>query len=146
MPRADGRAIKYAYEDHDAYVVEETPPIQNQWYTVFDEEDVRHLWCRVYQTNDGAAAKNIEVKWTIDGHVYFGSASVPNDSARWIYRNYLPSAGGTQGLSFNGNAFMAAYYTDKRGHSYKVEVRITSALGVNQLMYCECVIETLEET
>jgi len=149
MPIAGGSIaaqIKYHYQDHDTDLLNEVPPVQNTWYEVFDAEDVRHLWCRVIQVNDELAAKAVEMRWTIDGNIYFSSTSIANNTARWVYRNYLSSGGGVAGLSFNADRVNAAEICDKRGHTYKVEFRMTSVPGTNQTLRCECVRETLEAT
>jgi len=144
VPKAFGQ--KYHYLDHDSDVVDRAPPVQNQWYTVFDAEDVRLLTCVVYQKNDETLAKTIQVRWTIDGNVYLTSFSASDNTYYYIYRFYAPSTGGTGGLYYSTPPLDAARYDDKRGHNFKVEVRITSALGTNQILRCYCVRETLELT
>jgi hypothetical protein len=146
MPVAHAGETKYAYLDHDADVVNEAPPILNQWYTVFDAEDVRLLWCMVTQLNDEVAVKDVEVRWTIDGIPYFGVKTLNSASVWYIFRDYSDSFGGTSGLDWSATRATAGYYVDKRGHSFKVEVRITTALGTNQILGCYCVRETLEQT
>lgn len=138
--------VKEWLQDHDADVVDETPPAQNTWYEVFDAEDVRLIWCCVLQNNDETAAKDIEVRWTIDGNVYLGTASVANNTFNWAYRNQYASSGGTTGLNLGAAEFNASKYTDKRGLTFKVEVRITSLPGTNQRLRAWCVRETLEVT
>ena len=145
-PKAAGANVKYAYLDHDTDTQLLAPPIQNQWYTIFHAYDVRLLWCVAYQRNDEAAAKNIEVRWTIDGTVYFTLIAMNNNTDTWISRSHPLSAGGTDGLRSDVSRFNAAYFVDKRGQDFKVEIRITSALGTNQLLNCYCVRETLEQT
>ena len=135
MPVAGGSIVqfrRYGYEDQDAYRVEEMPPIQNTWYTGFNEECVRHILAVIRQRNDESAAKVVEVKWTIDGNVYFISVSLDHDTPTWIYRNRYQSSGGTAGLGSSATIVNAAHYVDKRGLAYKTEVRMVSALGTNQ--------------
>lgn len=144
MPAASGSGVKYAYQDHDTDVVSLAPPTLNNWETVFDEEDVRLLWCVIHQSNDETNAKNVEVRWTIDGNEYLVAVALSDLTLNWIYRSYAPSAGGTAGLANSATEKNACGYTDKRGQSFKVEVRITSALGTNQTLSCYCVRETLE--
>lgn len=138
--------FKMMWRDHDTDIVDELPPVQNEWYTVFDAEDVRLLWCRLEQNSDDVVAKDIEVRWTIDGNVYFVTFSLDDTTAEFIYRNYAPSVGGTQGLWHTTLEQQAAFYIDKRGQDFKVEVRMTSVPGVNQRLRCWCVRETLEQT
>lgn len=146
MPAASGAHIKYMWLDHDTDVVSLAPPVLNQWYTVFHAYDVRLLWCTLYQVNDEAAAKNIEMQWTIDGNVYFGTFG-PNNNTRYsTFRDWWESAGGTSGISFGIADYNAGWFVDKRGQDFKVEIRIVSALGTNQTLRCYCVRETLEPT
>ena len=146
MPVAHAGETKYAYLDHDTDVVEEMPPILNQWYTVFDAEDVRLLLCIIFQFNAEDATKIVEVRWTVDGTVYFGLVQAMESLDYYVHRIAYPSAGGTSGLGLTLVEHNAGGYVDKRGHSFKVEVRIAQALGTNQELYCYCVRETLEQT
>lgn len=146
MPRANVGDVKRWLQDHDTDMVSETPPVQNTWYEVFHAEDVRLLWCDIIQTNDEAAAKDLEVRWTIDGNVYFDDVSLANGTYGYVFRGVTPSTGGTKGLTIGVGIFNAAYYIDKRGLDFKVEVRITSVPGTNQLLQGRCVRETLEIT
>jgi hypothetical protein len=138
--------IKYMWLDHDTDVVSEAPPTWNQWYTVFDADDVRLLWCVIYQSNDEQAAKNVEVRWTIDGITYLVAFSLANNTLTWIYRDYKPSTGGILGLLTSAVALNGAMYVDKKGQSFIVEIRITSANGTSQVLNGYCVRETLEPT
>lgn len=133
-------------KDHDTDVVDESPPAQNTWYKVFDAEDVRLLWCVFQQDNDDVAAKVVEVRWTIDGNVYFGNVSIASGTIRGVNRDHEASAGGTAGLEIGGATRNAALTVDKRGLSFKVEVRTTSVPGTNQRLRCWCVRETQEIT
>jgi hypothetical protein len=134
------------YLDHDTDVVSEAPPILNQWYTVFDDEDVRLLGCFIKQSNDEVAAKDIEVRWTCDGNVYFVSADTANSVEYEVYRTKIPSWAGIDGLNSVPAAVVPFVTRDKRAQSFKVEVRIVSVLGTNQTLECYCVRETLEPT
>ena len=138
--------VKEWLQDHDSAVVDERPPVQNTWYEVFHDQDVRILWCRIYQKNDEAAAKDVEITWTIDGNVYFVSTSLDDNTWEYVYRSVIPSGGGTAGLTIDTTLRNAAYSIDKRGLDFKVEVRMTSVPGTNQRLECMCVYETLEVT
>jgi hypothetical protein len=147
MPAASGAGTpKQMWFDHDTDIVDVTPPVQNQWYTVFDAEDVRLLWCVMYQHDPDNGARNVEVKWTIDGTVYFIAFSLADSNYVWIWRNYEASTGGTLGLDKDTTQFNAAKYVDKRGQSFKVEIRTTSAGSGTANLRCWCVRETLEPT
>lgn len=138
--------MKEWLQDHDTDVVDESPPVQNTWYEVFHAEDVRLNWCTIYQESDDVVAKDIEVRWTIDGNVYFVAESLADSSYFYVWREYMPSAGGTAGLTAAVGIRTACYFTDKRGLNFKVEVRMTSVPGINQSLRCYCVRETLEVT
>jgi hypothetical protein len=138
--------VKYMWLDHDTDVVSEAPPVLNQWYTVFDADDVRLIWCNILQNNGEAALKDLEIRWTIDGNVYFCTIHANANTDYYGLRTWLPSAGGTSGIEGNAVVLNAARYVDKRGQHFKVEVRIVTALGTNQTLRCWCVRETLEPT
>jgi len=144
VPKAFGQ--KFHYRDHDTDYLNQAPPVQNQWYTVFAAEDVRLLLCFIRQTNTEAAAKEIQIRWTIDGKVYFGAVTASNNTLYYVFRNEQPSNAGTAGLSIATAWRNACFYVDKRGINFKVEVRLTSVLGTNQILNCWCVRETLEPT
>jgi hypothetical protein len=145
-PKAAGANVKYAYLDHDTDLVDVSPPVLNQWYTVFDAYDVRLLWCLVEHINTTPQNETIEIRFTIDGTVYFGSQNAVTTTEYWVYRGTYQSAGGTGGLLVSAAQVNGACYVDKRGQHFKVEVRISSALGANQRLICRCVRETLEQT
>lgn len=132
--------------DYDTDVVDETPPIQNTWYEVFDAEDVRLIYCKIYQSNDPTNARNIHVRWTIDGTVYYGGVNAANDTQYYVFRNYEPSTGGTLGLGVDVVLRNGAYYTDKRGLEFKVEVMTPDAVLAGARLLCYAVRETLEIT
>ena len=146
MPRAHAGVVKYHYMDHDTEQLLEAPPVQNQWYEVFHDEDVRLLACTIHQKNDEIAVKDVEIRWTIDGNVYFCSIPMDDDTIIFVYRTLDPSTGGTAGLYQTVLWANASFYEDKRGLDFKVEVRMTSVPGTNQSLLCRCVKETLELT
>lgn len=141
-PIAHAAETEYHYRDHDTDRVNQSPPVQNTWYEVFDAEDVRLLLSELRQTNDETAAKDIEVRWTIDGTPYLGSQSCAENTWFYVQRNHWPSSGGTLGLDITTNIRNAVNNVDKRGLSYKVEVRITSVVGTNQTLIYDAVRET----
>jgi len=149
MPVAGGNigaGAKYHYQDHDTDRVNMAPPEQNTWYEVFDADDVRLLWQSIYQSNTEAAAKDVEARWTIDGQVYLGMISLPDSDQSYVYRTEYPSAAGTAGLFIFTDRVNAAWNVDKRGRSFKVEVRMTGLPGAAQTLTSNCVRETLEVT
>jgi hypothetical protein len=149
MPQASTPAstqIKYSWKDHDTAEQLLNPPVLNQWYTVFDSDDVRLLIMTIYQKNTEAAAKDVEIKWTIDGTTYFCTESLTDDTTYWIYRIVASSSGGTTGLRAENIRTFAFDMLDKRGLKFKVETRIITALGTAQSLKARAVYETLEAT
>lgn len=135
---------KNQYKDHDTDQVSESPPIQNTWYEVFHADKVRLIWCTILQSNTETDAKDIEIRWTINGNVYLLDKSVANVTTLFVYRTEVPSTGGTAGLTSASTRANAGFNVDKRGLDFKVEVRMTSVPGTAQLLRCRCVRETLE--
>lgn len=144
MPIATG--AKYHYLDHDSDVVDVSPPTQNLWYEVFHAEDVRLLYCYIFQINTDLTPKQVQVRWTIDGNVYWNNFACVNNTPYWVFRVALPSLAGTQGLDFGASPANACFYICKRGQDFKVEVMMSSVPGANQRLGCYCVRETLEPT
>ena len=131
---------------HETHEVRQQPPVLNQWYTVFDEQDVEMTWFNVNQNNTEAAAKNIEVRVTVDGVVYQHTYGVPAASDRWIYRSLNKSTAFDHGMTIDTVARNPGYTTKWSGQAFKVEVRQTSAIGTAQLLLSRCVIGTDEVT
>jgi len=145
MTGASGALVKYHYLDHDSYIVSEVPPDVNVWYELFDEEDVRLIWNTIYQKNDEAAAKDLEVRWTCDGNVYTLGVSVANNTYRYVYREFRPAASAFA-LTSAAVQLNAAFGVDKRAQAFKIEVRFVDVLGTNQQLRSYGVLETLEPT
>jgi hypothetical protein len=137
---------KYHYQDYDTDIVNAAPPVQNQWYPVFEADDVRLLFCAVQADDLLAAGSDIEVRWTCDGNVYGIYKEADSGTQYYIYRNkYTGSA--TTGLAADSSDNLnAAKYTDKRALHFKVEVRKTNACLATDTLQAWCVRETLEET
>lgn len=137
---------KYWLQDHDSDIIQEAPPTVNVWYTLFDDEDVRLLEMFVQQINEEEENKTLQVRWTIDGNVYFVEIDAANTTEYYVFRNLIPSLGGTLGLSSSSNQNRAFIDDFKCGLSFKVEVRIITAVGTNQALNSLAVHETLEVT
>ena len=69
-----------------------------------------------------------------------------SNSTSYVYRYEYGSFGGTDGLEIGNAVFNAAHYVDKRGHDFKIEIRMTSAPGTNEVIDAYAVYETLEQT
>lgn len=132
--------------DHDGPNSYQAPPVQNTWYTVFSANDVNLIWNNIYQSNTGAVAKDIEVRWTIDGTVYKLAYTINSGTAYYIYKSTDGSAGGVQGLTIGTGESNGARFTTKHGQAFLIEFRMTSVPGVNQVASCSAIYETLEAT
>lgn len=122
------------------------PPIQNMWRELLHALDCRLIQVRFHQENDETNPKTIEMRWTIDGVVFFFVIAMVNDTNRWAYRDHNLSLGGTFGITSQDSIINAGYYTDIRGLDLKIEIRITDAAGTNQKLNAWAVYETLEVT
>lgn len=135
-PRAyigKGGVPQFAFVDIDSFHILEEPPLMNEWYTVVDVAyPVRILWHTLRQEHDEAGAKTVAARWTLDGNVYYVSWDALDDTIYWIYRNYLHSLGGSQGLTYTTDEFNGAKYTCKRAHACKIEVSLRTFPGTNQ--------------
>jgi hypothetical protein len=141
-----GVAVKYAYLDHDSYLVAEHPPIQNQWYVLFDELDVRALVIAIEQDNGENAAKELEMRWTCDGNVYLHTFNADSGQQYYASRSKRESGSGDELEILDVVQTPMLGVLDKRAQHFKVEIRITSALGTVQNLNGWAVIETLEVT
>ena len=105
-------------------------PVQNTWYTVLDTTSyVRILYIAVKQDNTDNVAKALEIRVTIDGNAISG-AGTPGDNT-WNYINLTPTV---DTLSYTAAIFNSSYYVEMRGHSVKVELRMTDAPGTAETL------------
>lgn len=110
------------------------PPVQNTWYTAFEEDRPKVKKISIRQANDEAAAKTLEIKATFqDGNTITGTPSCVNGAYYSLY--VVPSYFGywTTDASVAGR-LMPYSFESIEHHSIKLEFRITSALGTNQTM------------
>ena len=147
MPAAHGGATKkYWLMDHDPAYIDVSPPVQNTWYEVYHAYDVRQLFMSILYYDDEETGASFEVRWTCDGNIYIIQDTIENDTQEYIYKNKLPS-GGNDELSVDREPSEGRMpYRDKRAQDFKVEIRITSAIGTNAHLIGHALYETLEET
>jgi len=147
MPAAHGGASKkYWLMDHEPAEVILASPVTDVWYPVLTESDVRLLLFSIMQINDDEAVKDIEVRWTLDGNVYTVEIqNAENGAQYYIAKDKHSSVVG--GLDNNIDLISCGgKILDKRALEAKLEIRITSACGTNQMLIGACLYETLEET
>jgi hypothetical protein len=132
--------------DHDTAYIHITPPIQNQWYTVAHVYDLRELLFAVACDDDEGTEPSVEVRWTIDGNVYFTTLNTVTDVLRYVMRDIFPSTGGTLGLSERGYVAGDTQYDNKRGLDGLFEIRTLGVPGTNAFLDGYLLYETLEVT
>lgn len=146
MPTAHQGEVKYAWMDHDTAYLSQIP-VTNTWYTVAHVYDFRELLFAVAYDDDEHNIPTYEIKWTLDGNVYFVQVEAEGNGQMYIWRNKYPSAAGTAGLTYrNEPSGSDAYYDDKRGLDGLFQVRIINAVGTNPLLQAWLLYETLEQT
>ena len=149
MPAACGghvAQVKYHYQDHLTDHLSQAPPVRNTWYTVFDAEDVRLLWCKISHVNTEELAADLEIRWTIDTNVYTLAIAGATWATPYSIWRRCPDLGSAEELYADATEKNAAYTVDKRGKAFKVEIRMTSVPLTNPELHCWCVRETLEAT
>lgn len=140
---------KFAWKLYDIETDSRAPPTQNVYHTVIDEIIGCKFWliC-VEQNNDEVAAKNIDIRVTIDGEVteLIGTAMASSD----LYHMHLAESDLVPpvstlifsdappldpfGFRTYQNAGEEQIVEALEMHAFKLEVRQTSAIGTNQTL------------
>ena len=117
-------------------------PVLNQWYTVLDTvRNVRVRNVAIYQSNDEAAQKQLQVRFTING---VASAVDASNSASGAWNGFkIFSVNDTPTYTANEVDSLATY-VNLNYSSIKIEIRTTSALGTNPLLKCTVQYEQLK--
>lgn len=146
MPFASGADKKYAWMDHDPAYLNQIP-VQNTWYEVAHVYDFRELLFAIRYDDDEHTTPDYEVRWTIDGNIYFMGIEAEDNTQIYIRKDKYPSNAGISGLNYNP-AISGNYrlYDDKRGLDGLFEVRVTHVVGTNPVLEAWLLYETLEET
>jgi len=142
--------IKYAFKHkallHDA----RAPPVTNTWYTVLSVSSGHRIrQIRVEQSNVEVAAKNIEVKITLDGVVYTETIALGSGAAAYLY---IDEDGLLEDAAFECQFGMRTKDSlgtdniigDREMHTILVEYRNTSAAGTTQTLDMYVTREALE--
>jgi len=118
----------FAYRSYPLAELNQDPPTVDTWYPVLDGQiDCRLVFCAVRQINDEAAAKNLEVRWVLDGETFSAAFSADNDTWYYVYRVATSNA-----LAETASVVATGYYAARHAQLADVDVRITSAVGTNQ--------------
>lgn len=146
MPRAGGNIAEqavYHYATQPVAVVDEAPPVQNEWYIILEDVDIRGLFFTFRQVNDETAAKDIDIRWTLDGVVMTQVGfSAANNTIYCSYKSFFSDAPYVP----TSTIFNMGKYTDIRCLAGKFEIRTTSVPGTNQVLSGRVVWEQLQET
>lgn len=138
--------IKYAWLNHDIAIKTEDPPTLNAWVEALHVYDARLIEQIIVQTNDENDAKDMEIRWTVDGVVYLDDPSLVAATSYYVYKDMLTSDAGTAGLDVSQTECLANRLTDLRGQDILIEFRIKSVNGTNQKVITGIKYETLEPT
>jgi hypothetical protein len=136
--------VKYHYRKEPVATLNQDPPVATTYYTCLDTtEDVRLIWVAIRQINDETNAKDVNIRITIDGITLDRSADLSLANNTWAFAYLTHDA---DGLGISTTAFQPNYYTDMRGLSVKVEMKVQSAVGTNQKLDGRVQYETLQPT
>ena len=119
----------------------QSPPVDNQWYTLLEETNVHLLLMTLKQTNGESANKSLQVRMTIDGTVYTGGlVSVAHNTTVYVA---LTSSGVPTSIT-TGNQNVGKYDSVK-AQSIKVEYRLGDTGGTGQTLTANLSYMKLEE-
>ena len=121
--------------------LDQDPPVQNTWYTVFEGTGgLRIKMVAARQTNDEAAAKNIDFRMTIDG-VPLDATVTAQTSASWY--NWYIRHGSDRVVGDNTFVYLFHNFVAVECHDALIEMRTTTAPGTNQKLDGRVHYETL---
>ena len=129
-------------------LLSQIPPVTNTWYTVLDTAllgyvNVCLVTLKMAQTNDEAAAKNSQIRATIDGVTIptgITDRSLTNsaETAAYLFARAIQNDWGNQVNTSDGTKFICTSY-ELYATNLIIEVRLTSAVGTNQKLYAQTV-------
>lgn len=129
MPMSVGLR-KFMWEKQPFATINLTP-VQNTWYTVLDTTKfVKLIYLVLGQGNAETADKSCQLQVVMDGITHtMPNVSISNNVYKYCYLHPLSDEMRAIDALIN-----AAYYDSWEGHSVKVEARLTSAVGTNQIL------------
>jgi len=121
--------------------VNETPPTSGVYYTLLDTTiDARVLLVAIRHKSDEAGAKDITIKFTIDGQtIEQALTGIADDTWKYIYKAVASDTFWDSATYYNLGG-RCAY----EAHSIKIEVKLTTAVGTNQELEAVCHYSTRE--
>ena len=113
--------------------LDQAPPVQNTWYTLISGiKNVEIGSLQLYQSNDEAAAKDVEMSAEIGGVAVSYVANSCNN-ASWG-ASYLNAAQDKISKAFGTTWLASAYYNIVKAKTASIRIRLTSAAGTNQVL------------
>ena len=108
-------------------IFNQSPVVRNTWYTAFTATvDTKVNFVAVYQENNGAAAEDVAVRFTVDGVVFEPVASVAQNDLTYYYWYITATSNGK--LTGVTNETLAKIYESWQGLNWTIEVRQTSVV------------------
>lgn len=149
---------KYAMK-HKRLIFSQTTVVQNAFYAALDVTGGNEvIACSFLQKNDDLAAKDIEIRVTIDGYTEVEAiAALANDTVHWLYydptddADFDPEDAGTyqepMGIMTEDIDGSGAIHVigSLKGHDIKIEIRTTSIPGTNQQLDVTGTYHSLEK-
>ncbi len=125
-------------------VLDQTPVVQNTYYTVLDTtKNIRVYSIVLRQSNDELAAKTVYVRATVEGVVDSGGSGDTPANFGKVYLRLNPQESTNYFLT--GSAILTlGYYVAMEFKSLKIEMRTNTAPGTNQHLYGYVRYATLE--
>ena len=122
--------FEYRNLDYDTSVVVD-PIVQNTWYVALvPTSNVKAYYLIIEQTNDGAAAEDIEVELTIDNVAQVGSTNMASGTVHYVFLGI----NGTSGAVATSPRQLLSLDLDQSApletRSLGIRVRQTSAVDV----------------
>jgi hypothetical protein len=113
------------------------------YYTLLDAANVEVYNFQVYQANDEAAAKFLNVKAIIDGREITTTPttySIANNSWRDVEHKtpYNPSANDALLIGGSGGSSQVVFGSPLRGTHVKLQISLESVKGTNQVLEGSC--------
>ena len=114
--------------------LDQAPPVQNTWYPVLDTTTggVEVLYLSLKHDNTDSSALTINMRVTIDGITLTAAADAAGTDNTLYYAYLSPTA---DELILGTTFYNAGGYTSLKGHSVKVEVRMTGVPGTAEHLY-----------
>lgn len=134
MPQAQGRDVHRCYGWEPLAILDQTPVVQNTWYTVLEAEDVRVPYITIMHDNTDNVAKEVEIRLTLDGSVYTITWTLADNTWNWIHCLAQSDAFGNSATPRPAGANDDDHGLEIFAHDFKYEIRMTAVPGTNEVL------------